>query len=825
MPEEERISSISLHEEVKRSFLDYAMSVIVSRALPDVRDGLKPVHRRILFAMQDLGLTPDKPHKKSARLVGEVLGKYHPHGDQAVYDAMVRMGQDFTSRYLLVDGQGNFGSMDGDSAAAMRYTEARLSPLAMEMLRDLEKETVDFRLNFDETLEEPAVLPAHFPNLLVNGSSGIAVGMATNIPPHNLTEAIDAVSMLIDNPDVSLNELLTCIKGPDFPTGGVILGFNGIQEAYATGRGTIKIRGKTVIERTKEGRDRLLITEIPYQQNKARLIEKIADLVREKKLDGPAELRDESDRDGVRIVIELKKGASPQVVLNRLYKFTPLQQSYGIILLALVDGTPKVLKLKELLSAYLEHQKVIVTRRSQFLLRKARDRAHIVEGLRIALDNLDRVIQLIRGSADVNSAREGLIEEFALSEKQAQAILEMRLQRLTALERHKLDEEYMSLKEEIAYLEALLSNEKLILGEIKRELQEIKKKFGDKRRTTIIPEEGEIDIEDLIPEEKVVITLTRQGYIKRILLSTYRSQHRGGRGMIAHGIREKDFVEHLFVSSTRDLLLCFSNNGKVYPLKVYEIPEAGRQARGTAIINLLPLGNSEYITAVFPLVEYGEKDFIIMATQKGIVKKTRLREYAEARRSGLIALALEKGDELISVKHVKAPPDELENDNGIPGGETGENVDVLLVTSYGLLIRFSEKQLRPLGRTARGVRGIKLSDGDCVVGMCLVPGDEGKLLFITEKGYGKRTELQEFRPQNRGGKGIIAIKLSEITGHLCGVYPVQKKEEFIIITAHGNIIRGKISQVPVQGRYARGVTLIRLSPEDKVGNIAVLSRE
>ncbi len=825
MHEEERISSISLHEEVKRSFLDYAMSVIVSRALPDVRDGLKPVHRRILFAMQDLGLTPDKPHKKSARLVGEVLGKYHPHGDQAVYDAMVRMGQDFTSRYLLVDGQGNFGSMDGDSAAAMRYTETRLSRLAMEMLRDLEKETVDFRLNFDETLEEPAVLPARFPNLLVNGSSGIAVGMATNIPPHNLTEAIDAVSMIIDNPDISINELLTCIKGPDFPTGGVILGFNGIQEAYATGRGTIKIRGKTVIERTKEGRDRLLITEIPYQQNKARLIEKIADLVREKKLDGLAELRDESDRDGVRIVIELKKGVSPQVVLNRLYKFTPLQQSFGIILLALVDGRPKVLNLKELLAAYIEHQKEIVTRRSQFLLRKARDRAHIVEGLRIALDNLDRVIQLIRGSADTNSAREGLIEEFALSEKQAQAILEMRLQRLTALERHKLDEEYLSLKEEIAYLEALLSNETLILGEIKRELQEIKKKFGDKRRTTIIPEEGEIDFEDLIPEEKVVITLTHQGYMKRILLSTYRSQHRGGRGMIAHGIREKDFVEHLFVSSTRDLLLCFSNNGKVYPLKVYEIPEAGRQARGTAIINLLPLESSEYITAVFPLVEYGEKDFIIMATKKGIVKKTRLREYAQARRSGLIALALKKSDELISVKHIKASLDELGNSNDTPGGETGENVDVLLVTSYGLLIRFSEEQLRPLGRTARGVRGIKLADGDCVVGMSLVSGEKVKLLFVTEKGYGKRTKLQEFRSQNRGGKGLIAIKLSERTGLLCGVYPVQKKEEFIIITARGNIIREKISQVSIQGRYARGVTLIRLSSEDKVGNIAVLSRE
>ncbi len=814
MPEEEKIHSISLHEEVKSSFLDYAMSVIVSRALPDVRDGLKPVHRRILYAMQDLGLTPDKPHKKSARLVGEVLGKYHPHGDQAVYDAMVRMAQDFNSRYPLVDGQGNFGSMDGDSPAAMRYTETRLTPLAMEMLRDLDKETVDFGLNFDESLKEPLVLPSRFPNLLVNGSSGIAVGMATNIPPHNLGEAIDAINMIIKNPDVSLEELLACIKGPDFPTGGIILGFNGIQQAYTTGRGTIKIRGKTVIEKTKEGRDRLLITEMPFQQNKARLMEKIADLVREKKIEGLTELRDESDRDGVRIVMELRRGISPKVVLNRLYKFTPLQQSFGIILLALVDGRPRVLNLKQLLSAYLEHQKEIVKRRSLFLLRKAKDRAHIVEGLRIALDNLDRVIALIRGSADVNSARSGLIREFDLSEKQAQAILEMRLQRLTALERQKLDEEYRSLMEEIAYLEALLSDETLILGEIRRELLEVKKKFGDKRRTKIIPDEGEIDLEDLIPEEKVVITLTNQGYVKRILLSTYRSQHRGGRGMMAHGIRDEDFVEHLFVTSTRDQLLCFSSSGKVYPLKVYEIPEAGRQAKGTAIINLLPLESGEYITAVFLLAKYGDKDFIIMATRNGIIKKTRLSEYAQARRSGLIALVLKENDELISVKHIK---------EGM--SESGEDVDILLSTAGGLLIRFSEKQLRPLGRTAQGVKGISLSAEDFVVSMNLVSGRELKLLLVTEKGFGKRTKAEEFRAQNRGGKGTIALKTSAITGPLCGVHPVLKKEEFIIITARGNIIRGKISQVPIQGRYARGVTLIRLSPEDKVGNVAVLSRE
>lgn len=813
MPEE-KIHSIALHEEVKSSFLDYAMSVIVSRALPDVRDGLKPVHRRILYAMQDLGLTPDKPHKKSARLVGEVLGKYHPHGDQAVYDAMVRMAQDFNSRYPLVDGQGNFGSMDGDAAAAMRYTETRLTPLAMEMLRDLDKETVDFGLNFDESLKEPVVLPSRFPNLLVNGSSGIAVGMATNIPPHNLTETIDAINMIIKKPDISLEELLTHIKGPDFPTGGIILGFNGIRQAYTTGRGTIKIRGKTVIEKTKEGRDRLLITEMPFQQNKARLMERIANLVREKKIDGLTELRDESDRDGVRIVMELRKGANPRVILNRLYKFSPLQQSFGIILLALVDGKPRVLNLKELLSAYLEHQKVIVTRRSLFLLRKAKDRAHIVEGLRIALDNLDRIIALIRGSADVSSARIGLMKEFDLSEKQAQAILDMRLQRLTALERQKLDEEYRSLMEEIAYLKALLSDETLILEEIKRELSEVKEKFGDKRRTKIVPEEGEIDLEDLIPEENVVITLTNQGYVKRILLSTYRSQHRGGRGMMAHGIREEDFVEHLFVSSTRDQLLCFSSSGKVYPIKVYEIPEAGRLAKGTAVINLLPLESGEYITAVFLLAEYGEKDFIIMATQKGIVKKTRLSEYAQARRSGLIALALKENDELISVKHIR---------EGM--SETGDNVDVLLATANGQLIRFSEEQLRPLGRTAQGVKGISLSEDDLVVSMNLVSGQDVKLLLVTEKGFGKRTKVRDFRTQNRGGKGTIAIRTSEITGSLCGVHPVTNKKEFIIITARGNIIRGKISQVPIQGRYARGVTLIRLSPEDKVGNIAVLSRE
>jgi DNA gyrase subunit A len=812
---QEKIIGISLHEEVQNSFLDYAMSVIVSRALPDVRDGLKPVHRRILYAMQDLGMDSGKPHKKSARLVGEVLGKYHPHGDQAVYDALVRMAQDFAARYPLVDGQGNFGSMDGDTAAAMRYTEARLSPLAGEMLRDLDKETVDFRLNFDETLEEPVVLPSRFPNLMVNGSSGIAVGMATNIPSHNLSEVIEAISYLIKNPEATIEELHKYIKGPDFPTGGIILGSKGIHEAYSTGRGIISIRGKTVLEKLDHGKERLLITEIPYQQNKAKLIERIAELVREKKLDGIAELRDESDRSGVRIVLELKRGFHAQVVLNQLFKFTPLQQSFGIIMLALVDGRPRILNLKEMLVYYLEHQKEIVTRRSLFLLRRAKERAHIVEGLRIALDNLDRIITLIRGSADVPEAREGLMQEFGLTEKQAQAILDMRLQRLTALERTKLEEEYRSLMEEIAYLEALLADEKLILGEIDRDLQEIKQKYGDKRLTKIIFKDQEIDPEDLILDEQVIVTLTHQGYIKRLPLDTYRSQHRGGRGIMGLSIREKDFVKQLFISSTRDKLLCFSNMGKVYLLRVYEIPEAGRQARGTAIINLLPLESNEYITAVFSLGKYGQEDYLIMATKRGIVKKVRLMEYKSVRSNGLIAIALDPQDELISVQHLTCV------EQCYSPGE----VHILLATSRGLLIRFPAEQLRPLGRMAKGVKGISLSGNDHVVAMNLIPGEEEKLLFVTEKGYGKRTLTGDFRPQNRAGKGLKAINLDENTGKLVAFSSVREEDEFIIITARGVIIREKASQVSVQGRYARGVILIKLDTNDEVVNTAIVIKE
>ncbi len=813
MYENENVTILPLHEEVKNSFMDYAMSVIVSRALPDVRDGLKPVHRRILYAMQELGTSPDKPHKKSARIVGEVLGKYHPHGDQAVYEAMVRLAQDFTSRYPLVDGHGNFGSMDGDSAAAMRYTEARLSPLAMEMLRDLEKETVDWRLNFDETLEEPVVLPSRLPNLLINGSAGIAVGMATNIPPHNLSETIDAICALIDDPDLTDERLLDYMKGPDFPTGGIILGQKGIRDAFLTGRGTVQVRGKTSIER-EAGKDRLLITEIPYQQNKARLIEKIAELVRERKIDGISDLRDESDRSGVRIVIEVKKNVNPHVILNQLYKYTPLQQSFGIIMLSLVDGYPRVLGLKNILFAYLDHQKEVVTRRSQFLLRRARDRAHIVEGLRIALDHLDEVIALIRGSRDADEARRGLVEQFHLSEKQAQAILDMRLQRLTALEREKLEEEYRSLMEEIAYLEALLADDKLILREIRREMGEIKARYGDERLTQIVPDEEEIELEDLILEEQVVVTITHQGYIKRIPLSTYRQQHRGGRGVMAHSIREKDFIKQLFVSSTREKLLCFSNLGRAYPLRVYKIPEAGRQARGTAIINLLPLQSGEYITAVFPLGSYEADDQLVLATKSGFVKKTRLKEYMNARRSGVIAIDLVEGDELISVKSVGSE----ENDRT-------EEPSVMLVTRQGWMIRFSVSQLRFLGRTARGVRGISLYPEDRVVGMVLASGQRKDLLLVSEKGYGKRTRLREFRAQNRGGKGLMAYRHNEDTGELAGFCLVEQRDEFIIITAQGLVIRETAAQVPVQGRYARGVKLIRLSPDDKAVNIAAVTGE
>ncbi len=795
------IVPIDISDEVKNSFLDYAMSVIVSRALPDVRDGLKPVHRRILYAMFELGMMPDKPHKKSARLVGEVLGKYHPHGDVALYDTMVRMAQDFSTRYLLVDGHGNFGSVDGDSAAAMRYTEVRMSPLSLELLTNIKKETVDFRPNFDDTLEEPVVLPARYPNLLVNGSSGIAVGMATNIPPHNLGEVIEALFSLIEHPEASTETLMQHIKGPDFPTGGLILGREGIASAYHTGRGSVKMRGRSQVEQLKNGRKRIVITELPYMVNKARLIEKIAELVRNKKVEGISALRDESARQGMRIVMELKKGVAAQVILNNLYKYTSLQQNFGIIMLALVDNKPRVLKLKEMLSEYLQHQKEVIVRRTRFDLKKAESRAHIIEGLRIALDNLDAVIKLIRSSQTVAEARQGLMSRFSLSQLQAQAILDMRLQKLTGLERDKLAAEYAELLKRISYFKEILGSERLVYQIIKKELQEIKEKHGDKRRTEIVAADSEMVPEDLIADESVLITLTHQGYIKRIPLATYRNQQRGGKGIAGMTTRGEDFVENVFITSTLHVLLCFTNKGKVYHLKVYEIPEAGRQARGTNIVNLLSLEDQENVTAVIPIKQFKDENCLLQSTSKGRVKKTLLSRFSVSRRGGLAAITLEEGDELIGVKKVK-------------GGE-----EVLLVTSQGLAIRFSEEDVRSMGRTARGVTGIRLEEGDTVVGMDVSSQGEAALL-ITEKGFGKRTALTEYRLQRRGGKGLIALKGLEERGRVVGFKALRQDDDLVIITSRGLIIRQPAAKVSLLGRYAQGVRIIRLSGDDRVVGLA-----
>ncbi len=802
-----KIIPIDIHDEVKKSFLDYAMSVIVSRALPDVRDGLKPVHRRILYAMHELGMTHDKAHKKSARLVGEVLGKYHPHGDVAVYDAMVRLAQEFSTRYPLVDGHGNFGSVDGDPPAAMRYTEVRMASISAQMLTDINKETIDYRSNFDDTLEEPVVLPSRFPNLLVNGSSGIAVGMATNIPPQNLREVIDAIIYLIGNPEAEVPELMRFVKGPDFPTGGFVLGTDGIRSAYHTGRGIIKMRGVTHIEKMEStGRMRIMISELPYMVNKAKLIEKIAELVREKKVEGISDLRDESDRSGIRVVMELKKGTTPQVILNNLFKNTPLQQNFGIIMLALVDGKPRVLNLLEMLQAYLAHQKEIIQRRTRFDLEKAEKRAHIIEGLRIALKNLDAVIKLIRASRTTDEARQGLMERFQLSEAQAQAILDMRLQRLTGLEREKLDAEYLDLIKKIAYFKEVLANERLVMEIIKKELLEIKEKHGDDRRTNIIHDPLEIATEDLIAEENVLITLTHQGFIKRALLSTYRSQHRGGKGVSGTGTRQNDFVEDMFVTSTLHTLLCFSNRGKVYHLKVYEIPEASRQARGTNIINLLALEDGEVITAVIPMKTFTSDEFLVQVTARGFVKKTALSDFRNSRRGGLTAITLQAGDDLIGVKKTK-----------------GED-EIILVTQSGLAIRFSEEDVRTMGRPARGVIGIRLQPNDRVIGMDLISQGES-LLLVTQKGFGKRTLLSEFRTQSRGGRGVLAIKIVENRGDIAGFKVVRPGDDVVVITSRGVIIRQAVNEISILGRYAQGVTLIRISPEDQVVGIARTVKE
>jgi len=725
MANRDNVVPVNIYDEVKVSFLDYAMSVIVSRALPDVRDGLKPVHRRILYAMSEMGSSHDKPHRKSARIVGEVLGKYHPHGDVALYDTLVRMAQVFSTRYPLVDGHGNFGSLDGDSAAAMRYTEARLSSIAGELLTDLQKDTVNFRPNFDESLEEPVVLPSRFPNLLANGSSGIAVGMATNIPPHNLGELIEAIKFIIDRPDASVLDIMRHIQGPDFPTGGLIVGHEGIISAYQTGRGIIKVRGLVHVEEKEKSRDQIVITELPYQQNKARLVEKIAELVKERKIEGITDLRDESDRSGVRVVMEVKRDFQAQVIINQLYKFTPLQQTYGVIMLALVDGQPRVLNLKQILAYYLEHQKEIIRRRSQFDLNRAEERMHIVEGLLTALDRLDEVIALIRASKDAQTARTGLMELLALSEKQAQAILDLRLQRLTQLEISKLAEEREQLLEKIAYLRSVLESEALVLQIIADELTEIQEKHGDRRRTQIVADESETVLIDLILQEDVVITLTDRGYIKRLPLTTYHSQHRGGRGVKGIQTRENDVVEQCLVASTHDKLLCFSNRGKVYLLQTYEVPESGRQSRGTALVNLLPLEEKEFITATLSISEFSEDRFLLTITAKGLIKKTPLIDYKNTRKTGLTALTLLEDDELIAVRL------------------TDGKKEVIVGTSAGLFVRFPENQVRPMGRTARGVKAVSLGAKDRVVGADLVTA-EHQLLLASEKGFGKRVAASEF---------------------------------------------------------------------------------
>lgn len=802
MDKDKNIIEVNIEDEMKTSYLDYAMSVIVSRALPDVRDGLKPVHRRILYAMNELGLSPEKQYRKSARVVGDVLGKYHPHSDASVYDAMVRLAQDFNTRYPLVDGHGNFGSIDGDSPAAMRYTEVKMTKLATEMLRDINKETIDYRPNFDETLKEPVVLPSRFPNLLVNGSSGIAVGMATNIPPHNLKEVIDGLIMLIDDPDTDIDELMQVIKGPDFPTGAFIMGREGIKSAFKTGRGKLKLRAVAEIEEHSRGRNKIVVTELPYQVNKAKLIEKIAELVRDKKIEGISDLRDESDREGMRIVIELKRDANPNIVLNNLYKQTQLETTFGVIMLALVNEEPKILNLKQALVYYLDHQKEIIIRRTQFDLNKAEDRAHIVEGLRIALDNIDEIINIIRGSKEESIAKEKLMENFGLSERQAQAILDMRLRRLTGLEREKLEEEYESLIKEINRLKEILSNERLIYQVIKDELLEIKEKHGDRRRTRIMPSADEIDIEDMIEEEDVIITLTHFGYIKRVPEDMYKTQRRGGKGITGLTTREEDFVEDLFITSTHDTILFFTNKGKVYSLKAYEIPEGKRQARGTAIINLLNLTGDERVSAVIPIEKYDPESNLVLITKKGIIKKTKLERFKNIRKNGIIAISLREDDELIGVR------------------KTNGKRELIVVTSNGMSIRFSEEDVREMGRNAMGVKAITLKDDDEVVAMDLI--EEGKyLLVVSERGYGKRTSLEDYRLQNRGGVGLKTYNIKKKTGKLVSAKVIDENDDIIMISMAGIIIRLKVKDISVMGRNTQGVTLMKLRDEnDKVMAVA-----
>ncbi len=804
--EDTRLEQTEIYSEMKKSYIDYAMSVIVGRALPDVRDGLKPVHRRILYGMGHLGVTPDKPHKKSARIVGEVMGKYHPHGDSSIYDAMVRLAQDFSTRYMLVDGHGNFGSVDGDSAAAMRYTEARMTPFALEMLRDIDKETVDFRDNFDGEEKEPVVLPSRFPNLLVNGSNGIAVGMATSIPPHNLKEVIDATIRVIDEPDCDIEELIKIVKGPDFPTGAQILGKAGMKEAYRTGTGKVKVRSCCEIEETDRGKSQIVITEIPYMVNKARLIEKMADLVKEKKVEGVSAIRDESNREGIRIVVELKRDANPQITLNRFYKHTQLQDSFSMIMLALVDGRPEVLTLKRFLEEYVKFQKEVVTRRTKFDLAKAEARAHILEGLRIALDNIDAVIKTIRES--YSNAKENLMENFGLSDIQAQAILDMRLARLQGLEREKIENEYNELMKKIAYYKSLLADEVLLMGVIKDELTEIRDKYGDERRTQIVRDEGEFDEEDLVEEENVTITFTHLGYIKRVPADTYKAQKRGGKGITGVTTRDNDFVKDLVMTSTHDNLMFFTNTGKAHKIKAYEIPEATRTARGTPAINFLNLLQRERITAVIPVKEFSEDKYLIAITKNGLIKKTALNEFDTKRTTGLIAINLKDEDELIAIKQ-----------------STGSN-NIIIVTKKGKCISFSEKDVRPMGRIASGVRAIKLDKDDEVVSMELVEPDQ-QLMVVTENGFGKRTHVEEYKIQVRGGKGLLTYDKAKFskTGALIGAMVVDENDEILMINSDGIIIRIRASEVSILGRATQGVKIMKVDEGSKIVAIAKAIRD
>lgn len=802
----DKIQEVDLKKKMEDSYIDYAMSVIASRALPDVRDGLKPVQRRILYSMIELNNTPDKPHRKCARIVGDTMGKYHPHGDSSIYGALVNLAQEWSTRYPLVDGHGNFGSVDGDGAAAMRYTEARLSKISMEMTADINKDTVDFVPNFDETEKEPSVLPSRFPNLLVNGTSGIAVGMATNIPPHNLREVIHAVVKIIDdqideNGETTIEDILKIIKGPDFPTGAEILGTRGIEEAYRTGRGKIRVRAITNIEPMANGKNRIIVTELPYMVNKARLIEKIAELVRDKKIDGITDLADQSNREGMRICIELRRDVNPNVILNQLYKHTQLQDTFGVIMLALVNNEPRVMNILDMLNHYLKHQEEVVTRRTKYELNKAEERAHILQGLLIALDNIDEVIKIIRGSKTVQIAKDELMARFDLSEVQSQAIVDMRLRALTGLEREKLEAEYAELMKKIGELKAILADRKLLLGVIKEEILIIAEKYGDDRRTSIGFDEFDISMEDLIPRENVVITMTKLGYIKRMTVDTFKSQNRGGKGIKGMQTLDDDYIEELFITSTHHYIMFFTNTGRVYRMKAYEIPEASRTARGTAIINLLQLMPDEKITAMIPIQEYEDGKYLFMATEKGLVKKTPIRDYANVRKTGLAAITLREDDKLIEVKI------------------TDNQEDVILVTKYGQCIRFNEQDVRATGRTSMGVRGMNLSDRDEVIAMQIsIQGED--LLIVSEKGMGKRTKMEEFTVQNRGGKGVKCYKITEKTGNVVGMKAVDEDNEIMIINTEGIIIRMKCSDISVLGRVTSGVKLINLPEGEKVASVA-----